>query len=75
MKVQLSRFCHYWDEAALETLESEFNMHLLMQAQTITNVNTCESILDDITFDVPSILEVPNTIAEQSKYFKAPWDE
>ena len=74
MKVQLSRFCHYWDEAALETLGSEFNMHLLMQEQIISTVN-CESILDDITFDVPPIVNVPDAIVEQSKYFKAPWDE
>lgn len=74
MKKQLSRFCHYWDEAALETLGSEFQMHSLMQAQTITNANTCESILDDITFDVPPVVEVPNEVIEQSKYFKAPWD-
>ena len=28
MKKQLSRFCHYWDEAALETLGSEFQIEL-----------------------------------------------
>lgn len=31
MKVKLSRFCHYWDEAALETLVSEFEMMNLIK--------------------------------------------
>lgn len=73
MKVKLSRFCHYWDEAALETLGSEFEMMNLMQSQPITKV-TCESILDDFTFDIPPVVEVPSVLKEKTKYFKAPWD-
>ena len=73
MKVQLSKFCHYWDEAALETLGSEFRMTDLMQAQPITRLD-CTSILDDFTFDVPPIVEVPTEVVNEAKHFAAPWD-
>ena len=45
----------------------------LMQSQPITKA-TCESILDDFTFDIPPVVEVPSVLKEKTKYFKAPWD-
>lgn len=73
MKVKLDKFCNYWDEAALETLGSEFDMMNLMSAQPITNIDGT-SILDYLVFDDGLIVEVPEIIEESVAYFKAPWD-
>lgn len=73
MQVQLSKFCNMWDEAALETLGSEFSMMDLMQAQPIVNADGT-SIIDYLVFDGNSVVIVPETIEESSTYFKAPWE-
>lgn len=73
MKVKLDKFCNHWDEAALETLGSEFYMMDLMSAQPITNIDGT-SILDYLMFDGNMVVEVPETVEQSVAYFKAPWD-
>lgn len=74
MRYKLSKFCYTWDQAALDTLGSEFDMHALMAAQKVT-ASSGESILDDILFDGGRIVEVPEQTVQEVQYFKAPWDE
>lgn len=74
MKYTLNEFTTMWDEAALETLGSEFNMMDLLAAQNITSLNG-SSILDYIVFDPNTEINVPDSIVQEVKYFKAPWDE
>ena len=74
MKVTLNKFTHMWDEASLETLDSEFNMMELILAQPITSANG-SSILDYLVFDDTMEVEVPEQITDEVHYFKAPWDD
>ena len=74
MRTILPKFVNYWDEAALETLGSEFEMMSLMLAQPITNLDG-SSILDKVSFDDGTEINVPEEIKETAKYFKAPWDD
>ena len=74
MKYKLNEFTTMWDEAALETLGSEFNMMYLLAAQDITASNG-SSILDYVVFDPNTEINVPDSVAQEVKYFKAPWDE
>lgn len=72
MKTKLGKFTYMWDEAALETLDSEFEMSTLMAAQPVTSADGA-SILDYVIFDGGMEVEVPDKVEELS-YFKAPWD-
>ena len=74
MKYKLNEFATMWDEAALETLGSEFNMMDLLAAQSITASNG-SSILDYVVFDLNTEINVPDAVVQEVKYFKAPWDE
>ena len=74
MKYKLNEFTTMWDEAAIETLGSEFNMMDLLAAQPITASNG-SSILDYVVFDLNTEINVPDEVAQEVKYFKAPWDE
>ena len=74
MKYKLNEFTTTWDEAALETLGSEFNMMDLLAAQAITASNG-SSILDYVVFDLNTTINVPDAVVQEVKYFKAPWDE
>jgi hypothetical protein len=74
MKKVLSKFCNHWDEAALETLGSEFQMQSLMQAQSITSIQG-DSLLDNISFDDYTEVVVPESLTIESTYFKAPWED
>ena len=74
MKYKLNEFTTMWDEAALETLGSEFNMMDLLAAQFITASNG-SSILDYVVFDLNAEINVPDVVVQEVKYFKAPWDE
>ena len=74
MKVTLNKFTTMWDEAALETLGSEFYMMDLLDAQPIINPDG-SSILDYLVFDGEIEIDVPEKVAQEVTYFKAPWDE
>lgn len=74
MLYTLDKFTNMWDEAALETLGSEFLMMDLLSAQMITNPDG-SSLLDYLVFDGESVINVPEKTVEESAYFKAPWDE
>ena len=73
MKYKLNEFCHYWDEAALEILGSEFAMMDLLAAQPILNSDG-SSILDYIVFDSGTEVNIPDSVEQEVQYFKAPWD-
>ena len=74
MIYKLNEFTNMWDEAALETLGSEFNMMDLLSAQSIT-ASDGSSILDYVIFDSNTEINVPDSVVQDVKYFKAPWDE
>lgn len=74
MIVTLNKFTHMWDEASLETLGSEFNMMELISAQRISSADG-SSILDYLVFDGNMEVEVPEQVAQEVHYFKAPWDD
>ena len=74
MIYKLNEFTNMWDEAALETLGSEFNMMGLLSAQSIT-ASDGSSILDYVVFDSNTEINVPDSVVQEVKYFKAPWDE
>ena len=74
MKYKLNEFTTMWDEASLETLRSEFNMMNLLAAQNITASNG-SSILDYVVFDPNTEINIPDSVVQDIKYFKAPWDE
>lgn len=74
MIYKLNEFTNMWDEAALETLGSEFNMMDLLSAQSIT-ASDGSSILDYVVFDSNTKINVPDSVVQEVKYFKAPWDE
>lgn len=74
MKVKLGEFTNYWDEAALQTLGSEFYMMDLLGAQPITNADG-SSILDYLVLDDRAEIVVPDSVGQRVKYFKAPWDD
>lgn len=74
MIYKLNEFTNMWDEAALETLGSEFNMMDLLYAQSIT-ASDGSSILDYVVFDSNTKINVPDDVVQEVKYFKAPWDE
>lgn len=74
MKVKLNKFVNYWDEAALQTLGSEFYMMDLLGAQAITNEDG-SSVLDYIVFDDGLEVNVPDSVEQSVTYFKAPWDD
>ena len=74
MKYKLNDFTNMWDAAAFETLSSEFNMMDLLAAQDITASNG-SSILDYVVFDSNTEINVPDSVVQEVKYFKAPWDE
>ena len=74
MKITLNKFTHMWDEASLETLDSEFDMMDLINAQPITSADG-SSILDYLVFDGNMEVEVPEQVTQEARYFKAPWDD
>ena len=73
MKVTLDTFTYTWDMASLETLGSEFYIMDLLSAQPITNEDG-SSILDDIVFYGNLQVDVPESVVEETNYFKAPWE-
>jgi hypothetical protein len=73
MQYKLDKFTTTWDEAALETLNSEFLMMDLMEAQVITKSDG-SSLLDYLVFDGGQTISLPEKTVEESTYFKAPWD-
>lgn len=73
MEYKLSKFTTMWDEAALETLGSEFEMMSLLSAQDITEPDG-SSILDCLVFEGGMSVSVPEKAVAESTYFRAPWE-
>ena len=74
MEYKLDKFTTTWDEASLETLESEFLMMDLMSAQKITSADGA-SLLDYLVFDGGKVITLPEKTVQESTYFKAPWED